>query len=106
MTDPCSILTFSPEYKQRPAAFTKIAYELFSNVRALYTQIDAQFTGRSSDESVGAQMAAFCVYTCGLLSTYLCHYPSSKRSCLSLLGHRKINSFQSAQILASAATDI
>ncbi|RBR17055.1 uncharacterized protein FIESC28_06557 [Fusarium coffeatum] len=70
------ILTFSPEYKQRPAAFTKIAYELFSNVRALYTQIDAQFTGRASDESVGAQMAAFCVYTCGLLSTYLCHYPS------------------------------
>ncbi|SCB65435.1 unnamed protein product [Fusarium graminearum] len=70
------ILTFSAEYKQRPEAFTKIAYELFSNVRSLYIQIDAQFTGRSSEESVGAQMAAFCVYTCGLLSTYLCCYPN------------------------------
>ncbi|KAF4957879.1 hypothetical protein FSARC_11143 [Fusarium sarcochroum] len=53
------ILTVSSEYKQSPAVFAKIAYDLFSNVRSLYDQIDAQFTGRSSDESVGAQMAAF-----------------------------------------------
>ncbi|KAM0562750.1 hypothetical protein ACHAPJ_001590 [Fusarium lateritium] len=53
------ILTVSSEYKKRPEVFAKIAYDLFSNVRSLYDQIDAQFTGRSSDESVGAQMAAF-----------------------------------------------
>jgi hypothetical protein len=49
--------------------------ELFRNVRELFEQIEAQFTSRSPDESVGAQMAAFCVYSCGLFSAYLCKYP-------------------------------
>lgn len=50
--------------------------EIFANVRYLYEQIDAQFTNRSPDESVGAQISAFCVYSCGLFSTYLCKYPN------------------------------
>ncbi|KAL2692122.1 hypothetical protein Neosp_002528 [[Neocosmospora] mangrovei] len=45
--------------EQRQHFFANIAYELFLNVRRLFEQIDAQFTGRSPDESVGAQMAAF-----------------------------------------------
>lgn len=51
--------------------------DLFRNVRGLYEQIDAQFTNRTPDESVGAQIASFCVYSCGLFSTYLCKYPAS-----------------------------
>ncbi|KLO85550.1 general repressor of transcription [Fusarium fujikuroi] len=70
------ILTSSPEYHQRPLVFNQIACDLFNNVLRLYEQIDAQFLGRSSDESVGAQMAAFCVYTCGLFSIYLWRYPN------------------------------
>ncbi|KAF4454134.1 hypothetical protein F53441_3320 [Fusarium austroafricanum] len=69
------ILTLSPLYTQKPAVFKKIAHDLFANLLGLYEQIDAQFTGRSSNESVGAQMAAFCVYTCGLFSIYLWRYP-------------------------------
>lgn len=76
----CSILTSSPEYHQRPLVFNQIACDLFNNVLRLYEQIDAQFLGRSSDESVGAQMAAFCVYTCGLFSIYLWRYPNCKLS--------------------------
>ncbi|KAG8420559.1 hypothetical protein J3459_010966 [Metarhizium acridum] len=56
--------------------FASMSEEIFINVRCLYAQIDAQFTNRSPDESVGAQIAAFCVYSCGLFSTYLCKYPS------------------------------
>ncbi|KAF4442516.1 general repressor of transcription [Fusarium acutatum] len=70
------ILTSSREYHQRPSVFDQIACDLFNNVHRLYEQIVAQFTGRSSDESVGAQMAAFCVYTCGLFSIYLWRYPN------------------------------
>ncbi|RKL12401.1 hypothetical protein BFJ68_g7802 [Fusarium oxysporum] len=73
---PPFILTSSREYHQRPSVFDQIACDLFNNVHRLYEQIDAQFTGRSSDESVGAQMAAFCVYTCGLFSIYLWRYPT------------------------------
>ncbi|KAF5608729.1 general repressor of transcription [Fusarium subglutinans] len=69
------ILTSPPEYRQRPSIYDHIACDLFNNVHRLYEQIVAQFTGRSSDESVGAQMAAFCVYTCGLFSIYLWRYP-------------------------------
>ncbi|KAG6014829.1 hypothetical protein E4U43_006082, partial [Claviceps pusilla] len=58
--------------------FQSMSDEIFANVRYLYEQIDAQFTNRSPDESVGAQMAAFCVYSCGLFSTYLCRYPNSR----------------------------
>ncbi|KAF4333560.1 general repressor of transcription [Fusarium beomiforme] len=70
------VLNLSLEYHQRPQFFKKIAGDLFDNVRSLYEQIDAQFTGRSSEESVGAQMAAFCVYTCGLFSIYFWRYPN------------------------------
>ncbi|KAF4124473.1 Fungal specific transcription factor domain [Geosmithia morbida] len=43
-----------------------MSVQLFSNVCGLFEQIDAQFTSRSVDESVGAQMTAFCIYSCGL----------------------------------------
>ncbi|KAI5467791.1 hypothetical protein BGZ63DRAFT_344761 [Mariannaea sp. PMI_226] len=62
--------------EQKRIFFSKLSLELFYNVRRLFQQIDAQFTGRTPDESVGAQMAAFCVYCCGLFSTYLCRYPN------------------------------
>ncbi|KIL93217.1 hypothetical protein FAVG1_03194 [Fusarium avenaceum] len=70
------ILSLSPAYEQRPAVFDKIACDLFSNVHVLYQQIEAQFTTRSAGEHVGAQMAAFCVYSCALFSIYLCRYPN------------------------------
>ncbi|KAF5233517.1 hypothetical protein FANTH_12524 [Fusarium anthophilum] len=69
------VLTSSHGYLMRPSIYDQIICDLFNNVHRLYEQIVAQFTGRSSDESVGAQMAAFCVYTCGLFSIYLWRYP-------------------------------
>ena len=57
--------------------FTSMSSEIFSNVRQLYEQIDAQFTDRTPDESVGAQIAAFCIYSCGLFAAYLCKFPTS-----------------------------
>lgn len=68
---------------QQQSFFTAVSMDMFRNVRELFEQIDAQFKGRSVDESVGAQMAAFCVYVCGLFSTYLCMYPNCKPPLLS-----------------------
>jgi hypothetical protein len=56
--------------------FADISDELFRNVAHLFVQIEAQFANRSLDESVGAQIAAFCIYVCGLHSAYLCKYPN------------------------------
>lgn len=63
---------------QRRAFFANMSDDLFRNVRELYEQIDAQFSVRSSEEGVGAQMASFCVYSCGLFSTYLVKYRNSE----------------------------
>ena len=63
--------------EQRQAYFSEVSLELFDNVRGLFNQIDAQFTGCTPEESVGDQMAAFCVYSWGLFSIYLCRYPDS-----------------------------
>ncbi|KAK7946543.1 uncharacterized protein PG986_010864 [Apiospora aurea] len=54
-----------------------ITNELFDNVYRLYQQICAQFddADRPLEEMVGSQMAAFCVYSCGLLVSYLVKYP-------------------------------
>lgn len=52
-----------------------MAQELFRNVKELYEQIQIQYGDRAPDEGPGAQMAAFCVYTCGFLACYLCKYP-------------------------------
>ncbi|EXU97654.1 fungal specific transcription factor domain protein [Metarhizium robertsii] len=73
---PYLIDIIKPDKKGHTKFFTDMSNEIFINVRYLYEQIDAQFTNRSPDESVGAQIAAFCVYSCGLFSTYLCKYPS------------------------------
>ncbi|KAM0328841.1 hypothetical protein ACHAQA_005257 [Verticillium albo-atrum] len=63
-----------PKSQAHRAFFTHLSDELFRNVRDLFEQIDIQFSVRDPDESVGAQMASFCVYSCGLFSTYLCKY--------------------------------
>lgn len=68
------------------AYFANLSLELFTNVRDLFFQINAQFTNRNPDESVGAQMAAFCVYSCGLFSAYLIKYPNSRLLILSTGG--------------------
>ncbi|OAA77629.1 chitinase 1 precursor [Akanthomyces lecanii RCEF 1005] len=60
---------------RQQAFFSTLSLDLFRNVHGLYQQIEAQFTDRTPDESVGAQIATFCVYSCGLFSTYLCKYP-------------------------------
>ena len=76
-----------------------MSLELFDNVRNLFEQIDAQFMNRSPEESVGAQMSSFCVYSCGLFATYLFKYPHSmispqsrsllaRRGCACLLAWR------------------
>jgi len=70
------IIKSSPS-DQNEKFFDDISLQLFKNLTGLYQQIDAQFTDRTPDESVGAQMAAFCTYSCGLFSTYLVKYPRS-----------------------------
>lgn len=77
MTDLFSIINLGQKEANQRLFFSNLSNQLFSNVRDLFQQIDAQFTGRSPDESVGAQMAAFCVYSCALFCAYLCKYPSS-----------------------------
>ncbi|EFX01951.1 transcription factor [Grosmannia clavigera kw1407] len=52
-----------------------MSLELFANVKDLFTQIDVWFLERRPGDSTGAQMAIFCVYSCGLMAAYLCKYP-------------------------------
>lgn len=75
-----SVIKPDPKDGQKQAFFAELSKELFRNVRQLYEQVDAQFTDRTPDESVGAQIAAFCVYSCGLFSTYICKYPKRRSS--------------------------
>lgn len=79
-TDLNSIIKIKTNEKdpQRRAFFSHMSDDLFRNVRELYEQVDAQFSVRSSEEGVGAQMASFCVYSCGLFSTYLVKYKNSQ----------------------------
>ncbi|KAL2136412.1 hypothetical protein VTI74DRAFT_3846 [Chaetomium olivicolor] len=58
------------------AFWTDMAHKLFWNVNALYEQIDTHYADRSPDEGPGAQMAAFCVYSCGFLACYPCKFPN------------------------------
>ncbi|KAJ2903711.1 hypothetical protein MKZ38_009449 [Zalerion maritima] len=64
----------SPEHHE---FFSEMAGELFCDVRNMYEQIDTQFRERQPDESVGAQMASFCVYSCALLAVYLQKFPKA-----------------------------
>lgn len=73
----CSIIDIEQKDTEQRLFFTTVSTQLFSNVHKLFEQINAQFTARSPDESVGGQMAAFCVYSCALFSAYLCKYPNS-----------------------------
>ncbi|KAK0729701.1 hypothetical protein B0H67DRAFT_559408 [Lasiosphaeris hirsuta] len=52
-----------------------MSLELFKNVKGLFEQIDTQYSDRSPEEGMGAQMASFCVYSCGFLACYLVKYP-------------------------------
>ncbi|KAF3355630.1 hypothetical protein VdG1_03922 [Verticillium dahliae VDG1] len=69
-----NIIHPEPKSQAHRVFFSHLSDELFRNVRDLFEQIDNQFSVRGADESVGAQMASFCVYSCGLFSTYLCKY--------------------------------
>ncbi|KAI1638049.1 hypothetical protein F4809DRAFT_278740 [Biscogniauxia mediterranea] len=55
--------------------YQNMASELFCNVRLLYEQIDSHFENGTPIESLGSQMAAFTVYSCGLFASYLCKFP-------------------------------
>lgn len=86
--------------REKHAFFCDLSKELFRNVRQLYEQVDAQFTDRTPDESVGAQIASFCVYSCGLFSTYICKYPHSEsRPCRHLSTLVNMSLAQSAKML-------
>ncbi|KAK4125029.1 hypothetical protein N657DRAFT_570301 [Parathielavia appendiculata] len=52
-----------------------MARKLFWNVNMLYEQIETHYADKSPEEGLGAQMAAFCVYTCGFLACYACKFP-------------------------------
>lgn len=96
---PRSIIHLTTKDPHRQSFFANLSLELFRNVCDLFKQIDAQFTGRHPDESVGAQMAAFCVYSCGLFSAYLCKYPHRTSSFSYLPPHlccTRTNTSQSA----------
>ncbi|KAK4189216.1 hypothetical protein QBC35DRAFT_380927 [Podospora australis] len=56
--------------------WASMALELFRNVEDLFEQVYSQYSGREGNEGTGAQMAAFCVYTCGFLACYPYKYPS------------------------------
>ncbi|KAL2753952.1 hypothetical protein ACRALDRAFT_2108436 [Sodiomyces alcalophilus JCM 7366] len=59
---------------KRRSFFARMSDDLFRNVRDLYEQIDVHFAAHGKDKSIGAQIASFCVYSCGLFSKYLCKY--------------------------------
>lgn len=56
--------------------WSNMSLELFKNVKLLHEQIETQFMERAPDDSLGAQMALFCVFSCGHMATYLCKYPN------------------------------
>ncbi|KAK4043803.1 hypothetical protein C8A01DRAFT_12763 [Parachaetomium inaequale] len=58
------------------AFWADMAHKLFWNVNILYEQIETHYADKSPDEGPGAQMAAFCVYTCGFLACYPCKFPN------------------------------
>ncbi|KAI1814583.1 hypothetical protein GGS20DRAFT_403986 [Poronia punctata] len=55
--------------------YQNMSNDLFCNVRVLYEQVDAHFEGGTPVESLGSQMAAFIIYSCGLLASYLVKFP-------------------------------
>ncbi|KAL2142445.1 hypothetical protein VTI28DRAFT_1154 [Corynascus sepedonium] len=58
------------------AFWTDMARKLFWNVSILYEQIETHYAEKSPDDGPGAQMAAFCFYTCGILACYPCKFPN------------------------------
>ncbi|KAF2970674.1 hypothetical protein GQX73_g2885 [Xylaria multiplex] len=55
--------------------YQNMSNDLFVNVRVLYEQVDAHFEDGTPIESLGSQMAAFIIYSCGLLASYLVKFP-------------------------------
>ncbi|KAI0162190.1 hypothetical protein GGR57DRAFT_314241 [Xylariaceae sp. FL1272] len=55
--------------------YQDMANDLFMNVRVLYEQIDAHFENGTPIESLGSQMSAFIIYSCGLVASYLVKFP-------------------------------
>lgn len=58
--------------------YKELSKVLFKDTYELYVQVEAQFTNREPEDSVGAQIASFCVYSCGLFSVYLVKHPWGK----------------------------
>ncbi|ROT40913.1 hypothetical protein SODALDRAFT_343122 [Sodiomyces alkalinus F11] len=95
MTKLCNIVLRRPyldevihpnvEDPQRRFFFAHMSDDLFRNVRDLYQQINVHFSAHGKDKSVGAQIASFCVYSCGLFSTYLCKYKKQICSDMSII---------------------
>ncbi|KAL1892884.1 hypothetical protein Sste5346_006777 [Sporothrix stenoceras] len=61
--------------KQQQEYWRTMSGELFRNVKDLFTQIDCWIEEREPGDGTGAQLAIFCVYSCGLMAAYLCKYP-------------------------------
>jgi hypothetical protein len=74
----CSMCRLRGAERAHEPFFRKMALHLFQRVRFLHTQIKTHFGGPAPPESTGAQMAAFCVYSCGLLACHLCKCPQRK----------------------------
>jgi hypothetical protein len=53
-----------------------MAQKLFWNVNILYEQIETHYVDKAPGDGPGAQMAAFCFYTCGVLACYPCKFPN------------------------------
>lgn len=78
--------------------WANMAHELWVNVEQLYDQIVTQWADRGEGEGMGGQMAAFCIYSCGFLSSYFCKYPQRKLRVLLVFGHVHADGFfQSAR---------
>ena len=76
--------------------YRELSEVLFKDVRDLYIQVEAQFTNRHPEDSVGAQIASFCVYSCGLFSVYLVKHPWGKLHVLRTLHGQHTNESQNS----------
>ncbi|CAH0053937.1 unnamed protein product [Clonostachys solani] len=68
------IIHYDPaKAQQEPYIMT--SRELYKEVYMLFLQINILFFSKLTSECGEDQIFALCVYTCGLLSAYLCKYP-------------------------------
>ncbi|KAK4133360.1 hypothetical protein BT67DRAFT_462911 [Trichocladium antarcticum] len=70
------MISYDKSDPELTAFWVDMARELFRNLNVLYEQIEAHYAERSFEDGPGAQMVAFCVYSCGFLACYPCKFPS------------------------------